>query len=146
MTKGKVEVNIKAIKVLENTIKDKNNRIKHLEDRILKKQSRPKYDNSKFVVYLASNKNAMKERKYTIGLASDLTKRISNYDKLEDHEVIYYKAFEDEKQMELAEGIVLNKLYEYREKESKDRFILPIGKDIKLFTKPIDDAIIFFNN
>jgi hypothetical protein len=95
---------------------------------------------------LASNKNAMKERKYTIGLASDLTKRISNYDKLEDHEVIYYKAFEDEKQMELAEGIVLNKLYEYREKESKDRFILPIGKDIKLFTKPIDDAVNFFNN
>jgi hypothetical protein len=95
MTKGKVEVNIKAIKVLENTIKDKNNRIKHLEDRILKKQPRPKYDNSKFVVYLASNKNAMKERKYTIGLASDLSKRISNYDKLEDHEVIYYKAFGD---------------------------------------------------
>jgi hypothetical protein len=30
------------------------NRIKHLEDRILKKQPRPKYDNSKFVVYLAS--------------------------------------------------------------------------------------------
>ncbi len=48
--------------------------------------------------------------------------------------------------MELAEGIVLNKLYEYREKESKDRFILPIGKDTKLFTKPIDDAVIFFNN
>jgi hypothetical protein len=146
MTKGKVEVNIKLLKEQENIIKNCKNRIKHLEDRILKKQPRPKYDNSKFVVYLASNKNAIKERKYTIGLASDLSKRISNYDKLEDHKVIYYKAFGDEKQMELAEGIVLNKLYEYREKESKDRFILPIGKDIQIFTKPIDDAVNFFNN
>lgn len=50
--------------------------------------------------------------------------------------------------MKFAESIVLNKLHDYRILESKDRFILPIGKDIKLFTKvtkEIDDSHIFLN-
>ena len=146
MTKGKVEVNIKLLKEQENIIKTCKSIIKHLEDRILKKQPRPKYDNSKFVVYLATNKKSMKERLYTVGLARDLSERLSNYNKMEDHFPIYYKAFMDEEQMKVAESMVLNKLYVYREKESRDRFILPVGKDIKLFTKAIDDTFNFFNN
>ena len=144
--KGKVEVNIKLLKEQENIIKTCKSRIKHLEDRILKRQPRPKYDNSKFVVYLATNKKSMKDRLYTVGLARDLSERISNYNKMEDHFPIYYKAFMDEEQMKVAESMVLNKLYDYREKESRDRFILPVGKDIKLFTKAIDDTLNFFNN
>jgi uncharacterized C2H2 Zn-finger protein len=143
---GKVEVNIKLLKEQENIIKTCKKRIKHLENRILKKQPRQKYDNSKFVVYLATNKHKKKDRTYTVGLAKDLSERISNYDKLEDHFPIYYKAFMDEEQMKVAEDMVLKKLYVYREKESKDRFILPVGKDIKLFTKAIDDAVNFFNS
>jgi hypothetical protein len=146
MTKGKVEVNIKLLKDKDNEIKDKDKRIKHLEQKILKKIPTPKYDDSKFVVYLATNKHCEKERKYTIGLAIDLSKRISSYNKLEDHYPIYYKSFKDEEQMKLAESIVLKKLYDYRMLESKDRFKLPLGKDIKLFTKAIDDAFIFFNS
>jgi hypothetical protein len=143
---GKVEANIKLLKQKDNEIKDKDKRIKHLEQKILKKIPTPKYDDSKFVVYLATNKHCEKERKYTIGLAIDLSKRISSYNKLEDHYPIYYKSFKDEEQMKLAESMVLNKLYDYRMLESKDRFMLPLGKDIKLFTKAIDDAHIFFNN
>ena len=146
MTKGKVEVNIKLLKEQENIIKTCKSRIKHLEDRILKRHPRPKYDNSKFVVYLATNKKSMKERIYTVGLARDLSQRLTKYDKLDDHFPVYYKAFNTEQQMIVAEDMVLEKLYVYRAKESKDRFILPAGKDIKLFTKAIDDAVNFFNN
>lgn len=146
MTKGKVETNIKLLKEKDNVIKDKDKRIKHLEQKILKKIPTPKYDDSKFVIYLATNKHCEKKRKYTIGLAINLSKRISSYNKLEDHYPIYYKSFKDEEQMIFAEKMVLNKLNDYRMLESKDRFILPIGKDIKIFTKAIDDAYNFFNN
>jgi hypothetical protein len=61
MTKGKVEVNIKLLKEQENIIKDRKSRIKHLENQILKKKSRTKYDNSKFVVYIITNKHKKKE-------------------------------------------------------------------------------------
>ena len=134
------------IKVLENTLNDKNKRIKHLEQKILKKLPKPKYDDSKFVVYLATNKQCEKERKYTIGLANDLSTRINNYNKLDDHYPIYYKSFDNEEQMKVAESMILKKLYDFRMLESKDRFMLPIGKDIKLFTKAIDDAYIFLNS
>ena len=143
---GKVEVNIKLLKEQENTIKTCKSRIKHLENQILKKKSRTKYDNSKFVVYIITNKHKKKERTYTIGKAVDLVQRLSTYDKLEDHEVIYYKAFMDEEQMKTAEDMVLKKLHQYKEIECRDRFILPVGKDIKLFTKAIDNAYYFFNN
>jgi hypothetical protein len=48
---GKVEVNIKAMKLLENTIKDQNKKIKLLQNQVLKKQSTTKYDSSSNVVY-----------------------------------------------------------------------------------------------
>ena len=71
----------------------------------------------------------------------NLSERLSNYNKMKEHFPIYYKAFMDEEQMKVVESMVLNKLYVYREKESRDRFILPVGKDIKLFTKAIDDTL-----
>ena len=47
--------------------------------------------------------------------------------------------------MNIIEGVVLNKLKEYREKANRDRFILPIEKDISFFIYIIDDSINFFN-
>ena len=43
------------------------------------------------------------------------------------------------------EKIVLNKLDKYKEVANRDRFILPIENDIKLFTNEIDNAIKYFN-
>ena len=71
--------------------------------------------------------------------------RLSVYNKDSDHEVIYYKGFESEEVMLLAEKIVLSKLDQYREKTNRDRFILPIGEDIKLFTSVIDKTVVFFS-
>ena len=52
----------------------------------------------------------------------------------------------DEEQMKTAEDMVLKKLHQYKEIECRDRFILPVCKDIKTFTKAIDNAYYFFNN
>ena len=40
---------------------------------------------------------------------------------------------------------ILNKLNKYREKANRDRFILPLEKDITLFTDIIDESINFLN-
>jgi len=40
--------------------------------------------------------------------------------------------------------MVLTKLEQYREQANRDRFVLPIDKDIKLFTESFDMALNFF--
>jgi hypothetical protein len=47
--------------------------------------------------------------------------------------------------MKIAEDMVLELLDKYREKANRDRFILPIGEDIKLFTDVFNDVNLFFN-
>jgi hypothetical protein len=47
--------------------------------------------------------------------------------------------------MKVIEEMVILKLNKYREVANRDRFILPIDNDIKLFTDIIDNAITFFN-
>ena len=47
--------------------------------------------------------------------------------------------------MNIIEKIILNKLNNYREIANRDRFILPIEKDITFFTTIIDDCIFFCN-
>lgn len=47
--------------------------------------------------------------------------------------------------MNTIETMVLNKLKDYKEKANRDRFILPIEKDISFFTDIIDNCINFFN-
>jgi len=40
--------------------------------------------------------------------------------------------------------MVINKLQDYKEKANRDRFILPLEKDITFFTDIIDKSINFF--
>jgi hypothetical protein len=51
---------------------------------------------------------------------------------------------ERKEHMNIIELMVLFMLYEYREKANRDRFILPIEKDISLFTSIIDQCINFY--
>lgn len=45
--------------------------------------------------------------------------------------------------MSTAETLVLSKLKEYKEQANRDRFILPEDADISLFTKIVDECIVF---
>ena len=46
--------------------------------------------------------------------------------------------------MNTVEQMVINKLQDYKEKANRDRFILPLEKDITFFTDTIDKSINFF--
>ena len=143
-TKGNVSINLKILKEKENVIKDCEKRIKILENLTLKRHKRSKYPESN-VVYIITDKNNKKDRKFVIGSTINLTDRLTQYNKDSEHEVIYYKGFESEEVMLLAEKMVLSKLDQYREQANRDRLILPIGENIKLFTDSIDKAVNYFN-
>jgi hypothetical protein len=81
-----------------------------------------------------------------IGKAKNLKNRLSTYNKTTEHQVVYYKSCKNEEQMDFIETIVIKKLESYKEKANRDRFILPVDKDISLFTTEIDKSIIFFEN
>ena len=143
-TQGKVEINLKVLKQKENLIKEHELRIKLLENLHLKRHKRTNYPDSN-VVYLITCKELKEQRKYIIGKAIDLKERLSSYNKMSEPIVIYYKGFKTEKQMNIAENIVLEKLNEFREQSNLDRFVLPIGEKIELFIKPIDNVFEYFN-
>jgi hypothetical protein len=134
-TNGNVSINIK----MQNELKIKDSKIKLLEDTYLKKHKRKDYLEN--VIYIVSTEENIKKRIYIIGKAKSLKNRLSAYNKTGEHTVIYNKSCKNKDDLTLIESIVLNKLNKYREKANRDRFILPLEKDITLFTNIIDDVI-----
>jgi hypothetical protein len=139
-TDGNVSINIK----LQNELKISNNKIKLLEDTYLRKHKRDDYPEIN-VIYMVTTEANKNKRNYIIGKTTNLKNRLSNYNKTTEHEVIYYKSCKNESSMNIVESIILNKLDKYREKANRDRFILPLEKDITLFTDIIDESINFLN-
>ena len=111
-----------------------------LQDSFVKKQKRINYP-EKNVIYIVTTKDNKNNRIYIVGKATNLKQRLSGYNKTSEHEVIYYKSCDTEQNMNLAELLVLNKLQKYQEKANRDRFRLPLEKDITLFTNIITDSI-----
>jgi hypothetical protein len=140
-----VDINIKAIKDQQNELDKKDQRIKLLQDMYLKKQSRSQYP-QKNVIYIVTTEENKKKGIYILGKAKVLKNRLSTYNKTAEHKVIYYKECKNEEDMAAIEMVVLTKLKNYREKANRDRFILPIDKDISLFTSIIDNAVNYFYN
>ena len=92
---------------------------------------------------MLSTEEHKKNRIYIIGKAKDLKDRLSTYDKSCDHKVIYYKECKSEDDMKIIEEMVLQKLDKYV--ANRDRIVLPIDNDIKLFTDIIDSCVNFFD-
>jgi hypothetical protein len=139
-TDGKVEINIKLL----NELKIKDNKIKLLENTYLKKHKRENYSDEN-VIYIVSTDENIKNRNYIIGKAHKLKNRLSTYNKTAEHKVIYHKSCKNENTLNIVESIILNKLMKYKEQANRDRFILPLEKDITFFTNVIDEAIEFLN-
>ena len=47
--------------------------------------------------------------------------------------------------MSTIENMILTKLMSYREKANRDRFVLPLEKDINFFISIVDECIKFFS-
>ena len=125
-------------KIIEILDKDK------LKDTFLKKQKRKNYP-GKYMIYMLTTEEHKKNRNYIIGKTKNLKDRLSGYNKTLEHEVVYYKSTNSQQSMNIAEILILKKLRIYEEKSNRDRFILPIDKDISLFTNIIDNCIEFVN-
>jgi prophage antirepressor-like protein len=132
-------------KAQQKLLVDKQAHIKILENKTLKQQTRVKYAESN-VVYLLTSKYHLPERIYIIGKGVDLTHRLSTYNKSLEHEVVYIRECNSAQQMSYVEKMVLSKLDKYREVAHRDRFILPLGKDISLFTDAIDILVDYLSD
>ena len=115
----------------------------------------------KNVVYLITSEEGEKIGEYTIGKATNLSKRKENYNhnKLHNFKVIYYRSCKNSKFMDLIESVILMKLEKYRCKAGRDVFLLPKLQssnissdtirekefvDIVLFTNIFDECLKFY--
>ena len=133
--KGLVEIDL-------NLLREKNDRIKKLENVCLSKQRRVEYP-EKNVIYLLTTEDHLKRHTYIIGKAKNLTTRLGTYNKTCDHKVVYYKECKSEDDMDIAETMVLVKLQDYKEQANRDRVILPEDKDVSFFIEVINNCIDF---
>lgn len=137
--------NVNNINNIDNNdiIKNKEEEIKILKNLVLKKQKRVQY-NDKYVIYMLTTLEHKKNNVYIIGKAINLTNRLSTYNKTTEHLVVYYKGCNKDT-LKIIEDMVLYKLHDYKEQANRDRFILPVDKNINFFTEVINDCINFFN-
>ena len=144
MMTGKVDItNTKTYKELQKENKNKELKIQYLTKKYVKSQPRVQYE-EKNVVYILTTKLMKKDRRYILGKATNLTSRLSTYNKSDEHEVVYYASCEDEETMSCVETMVFQYLNEYREQANRERFILPEKKEISFFSDVIKKSVEFF--
>jgi hypothetical protein len=143
MMTGKVDItNTKRYRELQQDNKNKQLKIQLMTKKYVKKQPRAQYE-EKNVIYILTTANMKKERRYILGKATNLTSRLSVYNKSDEHEVVYYQECLDEERMSIVESLVFCKLKEYREQANRERFLLPeIGK-VDFFINTIKECIKF---
>jgi len=135
----------KKIKEIINIQTEEINKLQKSQNLYMKKQSRVNYPGEN-VIYIVTTNDNKNKRIYIIGKAKILKNRLSGYNKTAEHEVIYYKSCTNYEEMNVVESMVLLKLSKYKEQANRDRFILPVEKDISLFINTINDSISFFNS
>ncbi len=128
----------------DDIIKNQNNKIKLFENQNIKKQKRTEYP-EKNVIYVLTTEYYKNKNTYIIGEATNLTSRLSTYNKTAEHEVIYYKSCNNPELLGSAEKIILSKLDEFREQANRDRFILPENLDVSYIVNTINDVLNYLN-
>lgn len=121
---------------------EREQRVKELEDKYLKKRSRIEYTEQN-VIYLITTNRLRADGVYIMGKATNLTNRLSTYNKTDEHEVIYYQQCPDIDIMSVVENMLFSKLSMYREKANRERFVLPNDQSIDLFISAIKECIKF---
>ena len=144
MMTGKVDItNTTSFKKLQEENKGHKLRIQYLTKKYVKSQPREQYK-EKYVIYILTTALMKKERRYILGKATNLTHRLSTYNKSDEHEVVFYQECGDEETMTLVENMVFHQLEEYREQANRERFILPKTEEINFFSEKINKSVNFF--
>ena len=143
MMTGKVDITAtKSYQQLREENKTKDLKIQYLTKKYVKAQPRVQYK-ERNVVYILTTRLLKTERRYILGKATNLTYRLSTYNKDDEHEVVYYQECQNKKKMSLVETLVLSNLDEYREQANRDRFVLPENQKIDLFIETIKECVEF---
>jgi cell division protein FtsB len=141
MMTGKVDItNTKSYRELQSENKNHKLQIKKLTNKYVKSQPRVQYKEQN-VIYILTTPSLKKERRYILGKATNLTNRLSTYNKTDEHEVMYYQECLDCESMSVVETMVFQKLKDYREQANREIFILPKEKTIDFFRDVIKNAI-----
>jgi hypothetical protein len=141
MLTGKIDIGkTKSFQQLQLENKEQKLKIQQLTKKYVKSQPRIQYT-AQNVIYILTTPTHKNERKYILGKASNLTNRLSVYNKTDEHEVVYYQSCGDEETMTIIEQLVFQRLKDYREQANRERFILPEGKTIDLFIDVIKKTI-----
>jgi hypothetical protein len=144
MMTGKVDItNTTSFKQIQEENKDHKIKIERLTKKYVKAQPRVQYK-ERNVIYILTTKLMKKDRRYILGKATNLTSRLSVYNKSDEHQVIYYQECEEET-MSMVENMVFHQLDNYREQANRERFLLPEKEEIELFSNIIKKSIEFFN-
>ena len=93
------------------------------------------------VIYILTTSNMKKERRYIVGKATNLTSKLSVYNKSDEHELVYYEKCPDQEKMSEVETLVFFKLNQYREQANREIFLLPKDNTIDLFSDTIKFCI-----
>ncbi len=143
MMTGKIDItNTKSYKELVEENKGHKIQIQKLNNKYVKQQPRVQYKESN-VIYILTTKLFKKERRYILGKATNLTNRLSTYNKSDEHDVVYYQECPDVESMSVVETMVFQRLKKHREQANRERFILPKGEHIDLFRDVIRETIEF---
>ena len=78
-----------------------------------------------------------------MGKATNLTNRLSTYNKSDEHEVVWYKSCGTKADMNMVEPMVFKKLNECREQANRERFVLPVGETVDYFTRVVEEVVGF---
>ncbi|MHA2037401.1 MAG: GIY-YIG nuclease family protein [Promethearchaeota archaeon] len=113
-------------------------------DKLNRKKSRQQFPEQN-VIYILTTPYLKQNRTYIIGKATNLTTRLSTYNKSEEHEVIYYKQCKDEHLLSTTENVVLDKLNKYKINGNRDRITLPVNINIDVIINTINECIDFIN-
>ena len=101
MITGKVDIsNTKSYRQLQVENKNKELKIQYLTKKYVKSQPRIQYE-ERNVVYILTTKLMKKDRRYILGKATDITSRLSTYNKSDEHKVVYFGSCGDEDTMNL---------------------------------------------
>ena len=136
------EIRCDMFQLLSSSITNDKDKIKQLTDKYVKKRERKHYTNEN-VIYILTTPSLKKDRRYIMGKATNLTNRLSTYNKTDEHEVIFNISCGTKEDMGIVEHMVFKKLEDYREQANRERFILPETKDIDFFIQKIKDCVNF---
>jgi hypothetical protein len=144
MMTGRVDITAtKSYRQIQAENQNKDIKIKQLTKKYVKAQPRVQYK-ERNVVYILTTRLLKTERRYILGKATNLTSRLSTYNKSDEHEVVYYQECPDEETVGIVETMIFQKLKNYREQANRERFVLPENVEIELFISTIKKCIELF--